>query len=115
MLGISGTEFLLVAVVVVLAVGPKDMPHALYTLGRIVRRLQYAQFAMTRQFEEFMRVHDLDELRRSVNFEAAKTAHEPAPDEGAADQAYLAAPAEPSPANDETPSPRERHADSRPE
>lgn len=99
MLGIGWTEIFLIAVIAVLAVGPKDIPQALYTLGRVVRRLQYAQFALTRQFEEFMRIHDLDELRKGVNFEAPQFNPAsgaqipdpliPDPDEALADADYL--------------------------
>ena len=44
--------------------------HGLYGLGRIVRRAQYVRYAFSQQFDDFMKTHDLDELRRGVNFEA---------------------------------------------
>lgn len=70
MFGISLPEFFLIAVVAILVVGPQDIPRALYGLGRVVRRLQYVRYAFTQQFDDFMKTHDLDELRRGVNFEA---------------------------------------------
>lgn len=70
MFGFGFVEFLLIAAVAVIVIGPKEMPAILYGLGRAVRRLQYVKYAFSRQFDDFMRVHDLDELRRGVNFEA---------------------------------------------
>lgn len=79
MLDFGWAELLLIMAVAVLVIGPSDIPKIMYGLGRIVRRLQYVRFAFTQQFDEFMREHDLDDLRKSVNFEA------PAYDEAAAD------------------------------
>lgn len=64
MLDFSWSELLLVAVVAILAIGPKQIPDVLYAFGRIVRRLQYMRFAMTRQFDDFMEKSDLHEMRK---------------------------------------------------
>ena len=42
-------------------------------LGRLTRRLQYVRYAFSQQFEDFLKEHDLEELRRGVNFEATDT------------------------------------------
>ena len=42
MLDFSWSEFLVVILVAVLAIGPKQLPEVLHGLGKIVRRLQYA-------------------------------------------------------------------------
>lgn len=63
MLDFSWSEFLVVIVVAVLAVGPKQLPEVLHGLGRMVRRLQYMKYAVTRQFDDFMEQSDLKELR----------------------------------------------------
>lgn len=63
MLDFSWSEFLVVIVVAVIAVGPKQLPEVLHGLGRMVRRLQYMKYAMTRQFDDFMDQSDLRELR----------------------------------------------------
>ena len=73
MLNFSGAELLLIAAVAVLVIGPQDIPKIMFSLGRLVRRLQYVRYAFSRQFEEFLKDHDLDELRRGVNFEAPDT------------------------------------------
>lgn len=70
MLDFSLVELLLVIAVAVLVIGPKEIPALLYGLGRVVRRLQYVRYAFSQQFEDFMKVHDLDDLRQGVNFEA---------------------------------------------
>jgi len=80
MFDIGWTELLVVVAVAVLVIGPKDIPKVMYTLGRLVRRAQYIKFAFSQQFEDFLKAHDLDELRKGVNFEA------PVYDEAAADE-----------------------------
>ena len=80
MLGLGWTELLLTAAVAVLVFGPQDIPKIMYNAGRLARRLQYVRFAMSQQFEDFLKEHDLDELRRGVNLEAPET------DEAGADE-----------------------------
>ena len=83
MLDISWAELLVVIVVAVVVIGPQDIPKIMYTLGRVVRRLQYVRFALSKQFEDFLKEHDLEELRHGVNFEAPET------DEKKADEIHL--------------------------
>ena len=73
MLDFGFTELLLIMAVAVFVVGPKEIPVIMRTLGRLMRRLQYMRFAMSRQFEDFMQDSDLDDIRKSVNFEARDT------------------------------------------
>lgn len=80
MFDIGWSELLVIMVIAVLVIGPKDIPKIMHGFGRIMRRIQYARFAMTQQFDEILRAGDIDELRRGVNFEAPKT------DERAADE-----------------------------
>lgn len=63
MLDFSWSEFLVVIVVAVLAVGPKQLPEVLHGLGKLFRRLQYMRYALTRQFDDFMDQADLKDLR----------------------------------------------------
>lgn len=63
MLDFSWSEFLVVILVAVIAVGPKQLPEVLYGLGKIVRRLQYMRYALTRQFDDFMEQADLKDIR----------------------------------------------------
>lgn len=63
MFGFSWSELMLVIVVAVIAVGPKQLPEVLYNLGKLFRRLQYMRYAMTKQFDDFMDQADLKDLR----------------------------------------------------
>ncbi|MDY0030130.1 MAG: twin-arginine translocase TatA/TatE family subunit [Pseudobdellovibrionaceae bacterium] len=63
MLDFSWSELLIVLLVAILAIGPKQIPDVLYALGRIVRRMQYMRFALTKQFDDFMLQSDLKEMQ----------------------------------------------------
>jgi len=82
MFGIDWAEMLVIAVIAVVVIGPKDIPKIMYQLGRVARRLQYAKFAMSQQFDEILKAGDIEELRKSVNFEAPKTDEKAADEEG---------------------------------
>lgn len=69
MFNIGSTELILIVAIAVLVIGPKELPVVMYQLGRVVRRIQYVRFAFTQQFEDFLREHDLNDIRKSVNFE----------------------------------------------
>tara|TARA_R110002124_G_scaffold287365_1_gene474236 strand:+ start:169488 stop:169898 length:411 start_codon:yes stop_codon:yes gene_type:complete len=58
MLDFGFPELLMIVAVLILVVGPKQIPEIMYNLGRIMRRLSYMRFALSRQFEDFM--HDMD-------------------------------------------------------
>lgn len=64
MFDIGWGEMLVVVVVAVLVIGPRDIPKVMMSLGRLMRRMQYVKFALSQQFEEIMKDHDLQELRR---------------------------------------------------
>ncbi len=80
MFDVGWSEILVIVLVAVLVIGPKDIPKIMYTCGRFFRRLQYVKFAMSQQFDEILKAGDIEELRKGVNFEAPKT------DEKAADE-----------------------------
>lgn len=71
MLDFSWSEFLVVIVVAVLAVGPKQLPEVLHGLGKLFRRLQYMRYSMTKQFDDFMDQADLQALRDQTQKMAA--------------------------------------------
>lgn len=64
MFEIGGTELLLVAIVALLVIGPKDLPNALRTLGRYTGKAR----AMTRHlragFDEMMRQAEMEEMEK---------------------------------------------------
>ena len=64
MFEIGGTELLLIAVVALVVIGPKDLPNALRTVGRYTGKAR----AMTRHlrsgFDEMMRQAELEEMEK---------------------------------------------------
>lgn len=68
MMDFSWSELLIVVVVSVLAVGPKQLPEVLHGLGKLFRRMQYMKYALTRQFDDFMDQADLKELKNPSTF-----------------------------------------------
>lgn len=65
-------ELFLIIAVAVIFIGPSELPVLMVALGRLVRRFRYIKFAISQQFEDVMRDADMDDIRKSVNFEAAK-------------------------------------------
>jgi len=88
MLDFGFPELLLIMAVAVLVIGPKEIHAIMRALGRLMRRLQYVRYAMSRQFDEFMKDADLDDIRNSVNFEM----RDEDIDEAAQDEAYFGEP-----------------------
>jgi len=62
-------ELLIIVAVAVFVIGPQDIPKVMQGLGRLLRRFQYLKFAVSKQFDEVMNISDVEELRKSVNFE----------------------------------------------
>ena len=89
MLDFGWPELFVIIVLVVLFVGPQDLPRVMVALGRIARRLQYVCYVISRQFNDVMREADLDHIRKSVNFKERDTHGQPIEfDEAAADEEY---------------------------
>ncbi|HEY8190228.1 MAG TPA: Sec-independent protein translocase protein TatB [Micavibrio sp.] len=84
MLDVGFSELVVIVIVAILVIGPRDIPKAMMTLGRIVRRLQYVKFALSQQFEDLMKETDLQELR---DLNDLKSKDQPQPDEAASDSA----------------------------
>lgn len=82
MLDVGWAELLLITMVAVLVIGPQEIPDIMRALGRVVRRLQYVRFALSQQFDDFMREHDLDELRGDALQHSAGTSEEDEKDVG---------------------------------
>lgn len=70
MFEVGWSEIALIAAVAILVIGPKELPEVMRGLGRIVRRLQYVRYAFTQQFEDYLKLNDLDKAPSDVNFEA---------------------------------------------
>ncbi len=87
MLDFSWSELMMVIVVAVLAVGPKQLPEVLHGLGKLFRRLQYMRYAVTRQFDDFMEQADLREIRDQTRIVTPELF-----DEDLADEEYITKP-----------------------
>jgi len=66
MFDIGWSELLLIAVVAMVVIGPKDLPNALRSLGRTLRGVRRMASDFQSQFNEAMREAELDDLRREV-------------------------------------------------
>lgn len=69
MFDIAWSEILLIAVVALVVIGPKDLPKAIFTLGKWVRKARVVAREFQGHIDDMMREAELDELRR----EALKT------------------------------------------
>lgn len=63
MLDVGWTEIVLILVIGVLVVGPKELPQLMYSIGRFVRRIQYMRFALSNQFDSFMQEAELRDIQ----------------------------------------------------
>lgn len=66
MFDIGWTELLVLAVVAILIVGPKDLPRMLYSLGQTVNKLRRQADEFRRQFNESMREAGMDDVRNDM-------------------------------------------------
>jgi len=66
MFDIGWTEILIIAVVAIIVVGPKDLPRMLRTLGRYAGQLRRTAGEFRSQFDDAIRDSELDELRSTL-------------------------------------------------
>ena len=59
-------DFLIVAVVALIVVGPKDLPKLMRTVGQFTAKLRAMAAEFRASFDEMARQSELDELRREV-------------------------------------------------
>ena len=85
MLDFGWLELILIIALVVIVIGPNEIPVVMVALGRVFRRFQYIKFAISQQFDDVMQTADLDDIRKSVNFEDRDDF-----DEAEADAEYIA-------------------------
>lgn len=67
MLDIGWTELLVIAVILIVVVGPKDLPPMIRTFGKMTKRLRQTAGEFRAQFDEALREAELDDLKNSVN------------------------------------------------
>lgn len=66
MLDIGGLELLVIAVVLIVVVGPKDLPRMLRTFGRVTGQMRRMAGDFRRQLDDALKEAELDELRKTA-------------------------------------------------
>ena len=56
-------ELFVIIAAAIFLIGPNEIPGLLKSLGQLVRRTQYIKYAMSDQFDQFMKDNDLNEVR----------------------------------------------------
>ncbi|MFN3668631.1 MAG: Sec-independent protein translocase protein TatB [Brevundimonas sp.] len=69
--GIGGFEILVIGIVALLVVGPKDLPLLMRKIGKVMARARAMANEFRSSFDEMARQSELDELRKEV--EALRT------------------------------------------
>ncbi|MBO0662772.1 twin-arginine translocase subunit TatB [Jiella sp. CQZ9-1] len=67
MFDVGWSELLVIAVVLVVVVGPKDLPGMLRTFGRVTRQLRAMAGDFRRQFDDALKEAELDDVRQGIN------------------------------------------------
>lgn len=67
MLDIGWTELLVIAVILIVVVGPKDLPPMIRAFGKMTKRLRQTAGEFRAQFDEALREAELDDIKRSVD------------------------------------------------
>jgi sec-independent protein translocase protein TatB len=67
MFDIAWTELLVIIVVALVVVGPKDLPKMMRTVGQWAGRARAMADQFRRSFDDIARQSELDELRQEVN------------------------------------------------
>ena len=67
MFDISWTEFLLIGVVALIVIGPKELPSVLRTLGQWTRKVRGMAAEFQNQFQEAMREAEMADLKKQVD------------------------------------------------
>ena len=67
MFDISWTEFLLIGVVALVVIGPKELPGVMRTLGQWTRKVRSMASEFQGQFHEAMREAEMSDLKKTVD------------------------------------------------
>ncbi len=67
MFDISWTEFLLIGVVALIVIGPKELPGVMRTLGQYTRKARSMAAEFQSQFQEAMREAEMADLKKQVD------------------------------------------------
>lgn len=67
MFEIGWTEMLVIAIVMIVVVGPKDLPRMLRTIGKTVSKLRGMAGDFQRQFNDALKEAELDDVKKSID------------------------------------------------
>src|SRR5271156_2072767 len=67
MFDISWTEFLLIGVVALVVIGPKELPAVMRTIGQWTRKIRGMATEFQNQFQEAMREAEMTDLKKQVD------------------------------------------------
>lgn len=67
MLEIGWSELLVIAIVLIVVVGPKDLPRMLRTFGRFSKQMRSMAGDFRRQFDDALREAELDDVRSTID------------------------------------------------
>lgn len=67
MFEVGWTEMLVIAIVMIVVVGPKDLPNMLRTFGRTTAKLRSMAADFQKQFNEALKEAELDDVKKSVD------------------------------------------------
>ena len=96
MFDIGWSELLVIGVVAIVVVGPKELPRLMRTFGHYLGKVRHMAADFQRQFEEAVRDSEIDEVRKAM-----QDFHAQASDanlRGTVDKPLMPKPAEPVPA-----------------
>lgn len=66
MFGIDGPEFVVILIVLIVVVGPKDLPKMLKAFGKATARMRATANEFRRQFDDAMHEAELDDLQKTL-------------------------------------------------
>ncbi|WP_455271753.1 Sec-independent protein translocase protein TatB [Rhizobium herbae] len=67
MLDVGWTELVVIAIVMIIVVGPKDLPPMLRTFGKMMTKMRGMANDFRQQFDEALKEADLDEVRKTLS------------------------------------------------
>ena len=67
MFDIGWAELMVVAVILIVVVGPKDLPRMLRTFGRVTSQMRSMASDFRKQFDEALKDAELDEVRKTAS------------------------------------------------
>lgn len=67
MLDVGWTEMLVIAIVMIVVVGPKDLPKMLRSFGRTTAKMRSMANDFRKQFDEALKEAELDDVKSSID------------------------------------------------